>query len=81
MQIKSNKQLQARIRNHEVGIRYPGLIPYIACNIVIQGDDTIFKFGCYKHFSNWFYWAKSREGYNYWYEINKTLPKVNTENN
>ena len=52
MQIKSNKQLLSRIRNHEVGVRYPDLVPAIACNIVIQRDDSIFKYSCYRRFSN-----------------------------
>ena len=73
MQIKSNKRLLARIRNHEVGVRYPDLIPYIACNIVIQRDNTIFYHGYYPYFRNWFFWAESREGHVYWAGINKTL--------
>ena len=80
MQINSNKRLLARIRNHEVGIKYPDLIPRIACNIIIQRDDSIFKISCYSRFSNWFYWAKSKEGYDYWRQIDKTLHTVNTEN-
>ena len=80
MQIKSNKRLLTRIRNHEVGIKYPDLIPRIACNIVIQKDNSIFEPDCYRRFSNWFYWAKTREGHNYWNEIYKTLSPVNTEN-
>ena len=73
MQIKSNKRLLARIRNHEVGVRYPNLIPYIACNIVIQRDNSIFKSACYRRFAIWFYWAKTKEGHDYWHRINKTL--------
>ena len=80
MQIKSNKYLLARIRNHEVGIKYPDLIPAIVCNIVIQNDNSIFKPNCYRRFENWFYWAKSREGHDYWHEIDKTLHPVNSEN-
>ena len=80
MQIKSNKYLLARIRNHEVGVRYPDLIPYIACNIVIQRDNSIFSLACYRHFANWFYWAKTKEGHDYWHRIDKTLSIVNTEN-
>ena len=80
MQIKSNKRLLARIRNHEVGVRYPGLIPYIACNIVIQRDNNIFKPDLYRHFSTWFYWAKTGEGHEYWSEINRTLQPVDSEN-
>ena len=79
MKIKSNKRLLARIRNHEVGVRYPDLIPYIACNIVIQKDDSIFKPACYRRFTNWFYWAKTREGHDYWREINKTVYTVKYE--
>ena len=79
MQIKSNKYLLARIRNHEVGVRYPDLIPYIACNIVIQKDDSIFKPDCYRHFSAWFYWVNTKEGHAYWNEINKTVYTVNNE--
>ena len=79
MQIKSNKRLLARIHNHEVGIRYPDLIPYIACNIVIQRDNSIFRFNCYRHFANWFYWAKTKEGHDYWHKINKTLRTVKHE--
>ena len=80
MQIKSNKRLLARIHNHEVGVRYPDLIPYIACNIVTQGDNSIFKPSCYRRFGNWFYWAKTREGHDYWKGIDKTLHPVNNEN-
>ena len=80
MQIKSNKRLLDLISKHPVGIKYPDLIPYIACNIVIQRDNTIFKSNCYRRFSNWFYWAKTKEGYDYWYRIDKSLHTVNTEN-
>ena len=73
MKIKSNKLLLAKIRNHEVGIRYPDLIPYIACNIVIQRDNSIFASSCYRRFSNWFYWVESREGHIYWAGVNVTL--------
>ena len=76
MQIKSNKRLLARIRNHEVGVKYPDLIPYIACNIVIQKDNSIFSRNCYRCFANWFYWAKTREGHDFWCEINKALQLV-----
>ena len=79
MQIKSNKRLLARIRNHEVGVRYPNLIPYIACNIIIQRDNSIFKPTCYRRFSNWFYWANTREGHDYWRWIDKTLYTVKHE--
>ena len=79
MQIKSNKRLLARIRNHEVGVRYPDLIPYIACNIVIQKDNSIFNPACYRCFSNWFYWANTREGHEYWRGVNKTLQPVSDE--
>ena len=77
MQIKSNKQLLDRIRNHEVGVRYPDLIPCIACNIVIQRDNSIFASSCYRHFSNWFYWANTKEGHDYWRGVAKTLHPVN----
>ena len=73
MKIKSNKYLLARIRNHEVGIKYPDLIPAIACNIVIQRGDSIFNPTSYRHFSNWFYLVKAKEGYYYWYNINRDL--------
>ena len=76
MQIKSNKRLLDRIRHHEVGVRYPDLIPYIACNIVIQRDNSIFAPACYSCFSIWFCWANSREGHEYWREINRTLQPV-----
>ena len=79
MKIKSNKSLLARIRKHEVGIKYPDLIPYIACNIVIQKNNNIFSYSCYRRFSNWFYWAKTREGHDYWHEIDKTLSPVKHE--
>ena len=79
MQIKSNKRLLARIRKHKVGIKYPDLIPYIVCNIVVQRDNTIFDPICYSCFSNWFYWTESREGHEYWREINRTLQSVNNE--
>ena len=75
MQIKSNKLLLDRIRNHEVGVRYPDLIPCIAYNIIIQQDNSIFAPSCYRRFSNWFYWANTKEGHDYWHCINKTLTK------
>ena len=77
MQIKSNKRLLAKIRNHEVGIRYPDLIPYIVCNIVIQGNNNIFDPARYRRFSNWFYWANTKEGHDYWRGVDKTLQPVN----
>ena len=80
MQIKSNKRLLARIRNHEVGIRYPDLIPYIACNIVIQKDNSIFNRHCYRRFSNWFLWINTKEGHDFWCKIDDTLHTVNNEN-
>ena len=80
MQIKSNKRLLARIRNHEVGVRYPNLIPYIACNIVTQRNDNIFRPDLYRHFSTWFLWINTREGNEYWCRINKTLYTVKHEN-
>ena len=73
MRIDSNKRLLARIRNHEVGVRYPDLIPYIACNIVTQRDNSIFNPSCYRRFSNWFYWANTKEGHDYWDKINRDL--------
>ena len=79
MQIKSNRCLLNLISNHEIGIRYPDLIPYIACNIVIQRDDSIFAPTCYRRFSNWFLWMESKEGHDYWCEVNKTLHPVNNE--
>ena len=81
MQIKSNKRLLARIRNHEVGIRYPNLIPAIACNIVLQRDNSIFDPDYYPYFIDWFFWLESREGHDYWRGINKTLHPVNNEDN
>ena len=79
MQIKSNKRLLAKIRNHEVGIRYPDLIPYIACNIVIQRNNNIFDPEYYPDFSNWFYWVESREGHIYWSKVNVALRQVSNE--
>ena len=79
MQIKSNRRLLARIHNHEVGVRYPDLIPYIACNIVTQGDNNIFKPDLYRHFATWFLWLDTKEGHDYWHEIDKTLYTVNNE--
>ena len=73
MQIKSNKLLLARIRNHEVGIKYPDLIPRIAFNILIQKDNNIFNPKSYNHFTWWFHWATSKEGYDYWSAIANTL--------
>ena len=79
MQIKSNKRLLAIIRNHEVGVRYPDLIPYIACNIVIQKDNSIFSHTFYRYFDYWFCWANTREGHDYWREINRTLISVSNK--
>ena len=76
MKIKSNKSLLARIRKHEVGIKYPDLIPRIAFNILIQKDNSIFNYNCYRCFSNWFYWANTREGHDYWQRVSKTLSPV-----
>ena len=79
MQIKSNKCLLNLISKHEVGIRYPNLIPYIAYNIVIQRDNTIFDPEYYPIFLYWLYWRESREGHIYWAEIDKTLRQVSNE--
>ena len=79
MKIKSNRRLLDLISKHEVGIRYPDLIPYMACNIVIQRDDSIFAPACYRRFSNWFYWANTKEGYDYWSGIDKTVHPVSNE--
>ena len=73
MQIKSNKHLLAKIRKHEVGIKYPDLIPRIAFNILIQKDTNIFNPKSYHHFTWWFHWGTSREGYDYWDAIAITL--------
>ena len=79
MQIKSNKCLLNLISKHNVEIMYPNLIPYIACNIVLKKDNTIFDPDYYPNFSNWFCWAESREGHIYWSEVNKTLRQVSDE--
>ena len=79
MQIKSNKHLLDLISKHEVGVRYPDLIPCIACNIVIQKDNSIFKPDLYRYFSTWFYWANTKEGHDYWREIDETVYTVNNE--
>ena len=79
MKIKSNKRLLAKIRKHEVGIKYPDLIPRIAFNILIQKDNSIFNYNCYRRFSNWFYWSKTREGHDYWRQVSKTLSPVKHE--
>ena len=73
MQIKSNRCLLNLISKHKVGIIYPNLIPYIACNIVIQRENSIFNPDYYPYFRNWFFWAESREGHSYWSRINETL--------
>ena len=79
MQIKSNKHLLHLISKHEVGIIFPNLIPYIACNIVTQRDKSIFKPNCYSRFSNWFLWINTREGHVYWDKIDKALYTVKYE--
>ena len=73
MQINSNKHLLDIIRKHEVGIKYPDLIPCIAFNILIQKDNSIFDPDCYYYFHYWFYWKFTREGHEYWDKINNTL--------
>ena len=73
MQIKSNKYLLNLISKHKVGIMHPNLIPRIVRNIVFQKDTTIFDPEYYPDFSNWFYWAESREGHDYWARVNRTL--------
>ena len=73
MQIKSNKCLLNLISKHKVGIIYPNLIPYIARNIVLQRDNTIFDPEYYHDFSNWFYWIESIEGHIYWSRVNGIL--------
>ena len=77
MKIYSNKQLLNLISNHEVGIKYPELIPRIAFNILIQKDTTIDDLDRYPNFNWWFLWATSREGYDYWNEIASSLEVVN----
>ena len=79
MQIKSNKCLLNLISKHKVGIIYPNLIPYIARNIVLQRDNTIFDPEYYPDFSNWFYWVESIEGHIYWSRVNGILRQVSNE--
>ena len=76
MKIYSNHKLLHSIRKHEVGIKYPELISRIAFNILIQKDTTIFNPRSYHHFTWWFHWDTSREGYDYWNEIASTLKVV-----
>ena len=73
MKIHSNKQLLDAIRKHEVGIKYPELIPRIVLNIFIQKDTTIFDPTFFSDFSWWFQWSSTREGYDYWFNIAITL--------
>ena len=77
MKIHSNKQLLDAIRKHEVGIKYPELIPRIVLNIFIQKDTTIFNPNYYPRFDWWFTWVKSQEGHEYWYKISNTLDMPN----
>ena len=73
MKIHSNKQLLDIIRKHEVGIKYPELISRIAFNILIQKDTAVFDPTYSPYFDWWFQWSKSREGYDYWFNIANTL--------
>ena len=73
MQINSNKHLLDIIRKHEVGIKYPDLIPHIAFNIVRQRDKSIYDPSCYSYFHYWFYWENTREGYDFWFKVDNTL--------
>ena len=73
MQIKSNKCLLNLISKHKVGIMYPNLIPYIARNIVLQRDNSIFDPEYYPDFLYWFYWDESREGRIYWSKVHGRL--------
>ena len=79
MQITSNKRLLNLISKHEVGIIYPNLIPYIARNIVLQRNNTILDPYQYPYFSNWFYWANTKEGPEYWSRINRTLLSIDNK--
>ena len=75
MKIHSNKQLLNLISKHEVGIKYPELISRIAFNILIQKDTAVFDPTYSPHFDWWFQWSKSREGYDYWFNITHTLQR------
>ena len=77
MKIYSNKQLLNLISNHEVGIKYPELIPRIMFNILIQQNISILDPNYYPSFKSWFYWPDSLEGYTYWATVNATLKVVN----
>ena len=77
MQINSNKHLLDIIRKHEVGIKYPDLIPCIAFNILIQKDNSIFDPYCYYAFIYWFHWKRTSEGHAYWAKIDSTLSSSN----
>ena len=73
MKISSNKHLLDLISKHAVGIKYPHLIPAIAYNIVVQRDNSIFESYGYRSFGFWFYWVKTKEGHDFWDEINRGL--------
>ena len=73
MKIHSNKQVLDIIRKHKVGIKYPELISRIAFNILIQKDTAVFDPTYSPRFDWWFTWSKSREGYDYWFNIASTL--------
>ena len=76
MKISSNHQLLDRISKHEVGIKYPSLIPCIAFNILIQRDKCIFNPEYSDHFDWWFRWDITKEGHEYWMNIAHTLPNT-----
>ena len=73
MRIASNKHLLDLISKHAVGIKYPDLIPAIACNIVVQRDNSIFESYSYHNLGYWFFWDGTKEGYAFWDKINRTL--------
>ena len=64
MKINSNVDLLRRIQESSVGTYLPDEIPKIVVNVVLQRNEH--KVLHINSFNSWFYWANTREGYEYW---------------
>ena len=64
MKINSNVDLINRIQESNVGTYLPDEITKIVVNVVLQRNEH--KVLNINSFNSWFYWIKSREGFDYW---------------
>ena len=66
MKIDSNVDLINRIQESSVGTYLPDEITKIVVNVVLQRNEH--KVLNINSFNSWFYWAKTKEGCEYWEE-------------